>query len=280
MSTDAQIAANRNNAQASSGPVTAAGKARVSRNSVSHGLYSSGDFILPGEHDLYAEFCVAFQTDLAPEGAVEQTLAAEIVHAAWRLRRCSLVESAMTPPASENSAAGQNSADSADDHLDPPDPLLGNTQLSIDRARAHANRVFHRAALELRRLQTERRFRIEALPEGFDSANLGLASYKDIAPALTGDVRRKLLLEKLRRVESRAAVNRLIAEIEAPIPAAVAPQSVITKQTQSGVGEPASIGRNSPCTCGSGIKFKRCCGKGAPAVLNIADRRSSAFIGG
>jgi hypothetical protein len=256
MSTDAQIAANRNNAQASRGPVTAAGKARVSRNALTHGLYSSGDFVLPEEHDLYAEFCAGFQTDLAPEGAIEHSLSAEIVHAAWRLRRCSAIEgaAAMTP-------VGPDS----------PDPLLDKTQQSVDRARAHAHRVFHRALSELRRLQTERQFRIEFLPAEFDTANLGLASYKDMAPALTNDVRRKLLLEKLRRSEHESALSDLVAQIAAPLPSAVTPaKPEITIQTQSSPEHASSIARNSPCTCGSGVKFKRCCGKGAPAVLNYA----------
>ena len=78
MSTEAQIAANRINAQASCGPRTAEGRARVSRNAVSHGLFSSGDFVRPDEQDLYSEFCAAFRRDLAPEGAIEQTLAAEL----------------------------------------------------------------------------------------------------------------------------------------------------------------------------------------------------------
>jgi hypothetical protein len=263
MSTDAQIVANRNNAQASRGPVTAAGKARVSRNALSRGLYSSGDFVLPDEHDLYSEFCAGFETDLAPEGAIEQTLSAEIVHAAWRLRRCSIVEAGMMPVvAYEN--ADENSADNQ------RDPLLDKTQQAVDRARAHAHRLFHRAMSELRRLQTERQFRIEFLPADFDTAILGLASYKDIAPALTNDVRRKLLLEKLHRAEDRSAANDLIAQLELPIPAAADPQPEITIQSQSGLEPPVSIGRNSPCSCGSGVKFKRCCGKGAPAVLNLA----------
>ena len=259
MSTDAQIAANRNNAQASCGPVTAAGKARVSRNAISHGLYSSGDFILPDERDLYAEFCAGFQTDLAPEGAIEQTLSAEIVHAAWRLRRCSIVEAGMTSVGADENSSGQR------------DPLLDKTQQAVDRARAHAHRLFHRSMSELRRLQTERQFRIEFLPADFDTTILGLAGYKDIAPALTNDVRRKLLLEKLRRSEDRSAANDLITQLELPIPAAaVDPKPEITIQSQSGPVPPVSIGRNSPCSCGSGVKFKRCCGKGAPAMLNLA----------
>jgi hypothetical protein len=267
MSTDAQIAANRNNAQASRGPVTAAGKSRISRNALTHGLYSGCDFVRPDERDLYSEFCAGFQTDLAPEGAIEQTLSAEIVHAAWRLRRCSIVEAGMMPV-----GADENSADQLD-------PLLDKTQQSVDRARAHAHRLFHRAMSELRRLQTERQFRIEFLPADFDTTILGLASYKDIAPALTNDVRRKLLLEKLRHTEDRSSASELIAQLELPIPAAAAdPEREITIQSQSGVAPYVapcvaplvSIGRNSPCNCGSGVKFKRCCGKSAPAVLNLA----------
>ena len=33
---------------------------------------------------------------------------------------------------------------------------------------------------------------------------------------------------------------------------------------------PGQTPRNAPCPCGSGIKFKRCCGAGAPAVLCAA----------
>jgi hypothetical protein len=192
MATEAQIVANRNNAQASTGPVTSAGKSRVSGNAVSSGLYSSGDFVRPDEHDLYSDFCAGFQADLVPEGAIEQTLSAEIVHAAWRLRRCSVIEAGMSP--------------TEDFQLD---PLTGKTQQAIDRARTAAHRIFHRAMSELRRLQSERRLRKTDEPS-------------------------------------------------------------FTKQTQSGSGHPPSIGRNSPCSCGSGVKFKRCCGKGAPAMLNLA----------
>ena len=213
MSTDAQIAANRINAQASTGPRTAAGRSRVSRNAISSGLYSSGDFVRPEEHALYTEFRAGFHEDLAPEGAVEHTLSAEIIHAAWRLRRCSVIEAAMEP----------------DGGLD---PMLNPIQQAVDRARAQAQRSFHRATSELRRFQTERQFRAEALPADFDTAAIGLASYKDMSPALPRPQRR--------------------------------PQPATAIQSQS------ATGRNTPCTCGSGIKFKRCCGKGSPAVLNNA----------
>lgn len=35
------------------------------------------------------------------------------------------------------------------------------------------------------------------------------------------------------------------------------------------MNEPTPIARNEPCPCGSGAKYKRCCGKGAAPVLTI-----------
>ena len=32
----------------------------------------------------------------------------------------------------------------------------------------------------------------------------------------------------------------------------------------------SGVGRNSPCPCGSGQKYKRCCGVNAPPILNNA----------
>ena len=34
--------------------------------------------------------------------------------------------------------------------------------------------------------------------------------------------------------------------------------------------EPNPTPRNALCPCGSGTKYKRCCGKAAPPVLNMA----------
>ncbi len=202
MSTEAQIAANRRNAEASTGPRTAEGKTRVSRNATTFGLYSVGDVVRPEEESLYQTFCDDFQNELAPQGAMETTLAAEIIHAAWRLRRCSEAESTLEPQSD----------------LDPMlDPATAAAQNSIDRARAQALRHFHRATAELRRQQKERQIRIEAPSEQ----------------------QRPRLLE-----------------------------IVPTKQTQSEPPQTVSIPRGAPCPCGSGAKYKRCCGTNAPAVLS------------
>jgi uncharacterized protein YchJ len=46
-----------------------------------------------------------------------------------------------------------------------------------------------------------------------------------------------------------------------------AEKSPMTKQTQSQVHETT---RNAPCPCGSNQKYKRCCGRSAPAMLKAA----------
>jgi hypothetical protein len=226
MATEAQAAANRRNAQSSTGPRTEAGKSRVSRNALTFGIYSAGDFVRPEDSDIYPLFCEGFQKSLRPKGALEQTLAAEITHAAWRLRRCSALESEM---------------ESMEDHP------------TVDRARGEAQRHMLRATAELRRLQTDRQLRVECLHPDFDSHKLGgLASMKDMQSTL-------VIKQKLDGADTMAQIIRATA----PPPAI--PQPPATKQTQS-----APIPRGAPCPCGSGQKYKRCCGQSAPAVLQTA----------
>jgi len=136
MATTAQILANRQNAEKSSGPVTIAGKARVSQNATKLGLFSVANFVRPEERDVFNEFETGYMLELSPATPLEQTLAREIVHAAWRLRRCASLE--IAPP-----------DDLSDEELD-------RLQISIDRARSAAQRTFHRSLKELRRLQAER----------------------------------------------------------------------------------------------------------------------------
>ena len=61
-----------------------------------------------------------------------------------------------------------------------------------------------------------------------------------------------------------------------------AAETPTTKQTQSpGLTEaelcvtPAEIPRGAPCPCGSGQKYKRCCGRDAPGVINGAVNRAA-----
>jgi hypothetical protein len=92
MSTEKQIAANRQNAQRSTGPRTAVGKAKVSVNALKHGL-TAAQLILPNENaEDFESFRIALFADLALEGEVECALADIFVRDLWRLRRVPIIE--------------------------------------------------------------------------------------------------------------------------------------------------------------------------------------------
>jgi hypothetical protein len=87
MASVAQIQANRSNAQKSTGPRTAEGKERASRNALKHGLLAREAVIQgedPAEFELFRE---GMLEELAPAGTVETMLAQRVVSLSWRLRR-------------------------------------------------------------------------------------------------------------------------------------------------------------------------------------------------
>jgi len=87
MATKAQITANRNNAQESTGPKTTEGKATVSQNAVKHGL-TAQKTVIPGENLAdFAMFHYEMVEELDPLGPMESMLADRIVSLSWRLRR-------------------------------------------------------------------------------------------------------------------------------------------------------------------------------------------------
>lgn len=97
-----RLAANRRNAQRSTGPKTAAGKAISSWNSLQHGLLSkrlveSSD----QKKEQFSQFLASAQQDLEPVGALEQLLVEKIAHEYWRLgiaARCETQEFTKSSP--------------------------------------------------------------------------------------------------------------------------------------------------------------------------------------
>jgi hypothetical protein len=95
LATERQIAANRQNAQHSSGPRTPEGKAASGRNAVKHGL-TARNVLLAGEDPAeYRHLHEAAIASLKPEGELERELVARIVSVLWRLRRAPVFEAAL-----------------------------------------------------------------------------------------------------------------------------------------------------------------------------------------
>ena len=87
MSTEAQILANRLNAQKSTGPRTDEGKAAVSQNAVKHGLLAAQDVISSESQDDFDLYRQQILDELAPLSPMESMFAERIVALSWRLKR-------------------------------------------------------------------------------------------------------------------------------------------------------------------------------------------------
>jgi len=87
MSSEARIVANRLNAQKSTGPRTAEGKAAVAQNAVKHGLSAQCDVIRGEDQKEFNQYREELFWELNPAGVMQSRLTERIVSLAWRLRR-------------------------------------------------------------------------------------------------------------------------------------------------------------------------------------------------
>jgi len=161
MATQAQINANRLNAQKSTGPRTQEGKRAVSQNAVTHGLFAREAVIKcedPAEFELHRE---ALLDELRPVGAIESMLAERIVSLSWRLQRVERMQNQATDCLIE------------EDYL----PLgrmvtkrwSGNLKI-IEKLFMHERRIessLNRTITKLKRLQTIRRIEREDAEPAF-----------------------------------------------------------------------------------------------------------------
>ena len=92
MASKKQIEANRTNALKGTGPRTAEGKARSSRNALTHGL-TAQEIVIPGA--AYRSFGQQLIDDLQPKGSCELELIERLAATYWRLRRIPRFEAAL-----------------------------------------------------------------------------------------------------------------------------------------------------------------------------------------
>ncbi len=87
MATEAQVRANRLNAQSSTGPRTAQGRETASQNALKHGLFAREGVIRGEDREEFEMHREMLLEQLNPVGPLEGILAARIVDLTWRLRR-------------------------------------------------------------------------------------------------------------------------------------------------------------------------------------------------
>ena len=152
MATAAQIAANRANAQHSTGPKTEEGKARSSQNSLRYGLTSKEFVIIPGQEDVFREWLVSLYEEVQPCGALEIDVFRQLAHASWTLHRCRQAEV----------QSFYNQRQKGYDIL--AYPVSEDALKLIDLYTRRAERSYLRALKELKTLQTERLLRDSSHP--------------------------------------------------------------------------------------------------------------------
>ena len=250
MATKAQIAANRKNAQVSTGPKSAEGKARSSRNAVSLGLFTRQNWVRPHEQEEYDNLYDALWNQLSPIGPMEEMFATEIVRGAWRLRRCVTAENDFFQLMDDEARRAHDFQDSYRDmepYSGPQDPMLrasqAQIQIAIDRARTQATGSVRRATADLRRLQTERLFRAATLPENTDPASFGLANFAEVMPQLQNEAKARLLtaITPVVEPESVAAESEPVAAQPEPGHAATGRVLEFANRTESGDRSPTGV---------------------------------------
>jgi hypothetical protein len=112
----AQLAANRQNAQKSTGPKTEAGKQRCRINATRHGL--TGQFHAFSREDKAAfdRHCAALLEDLQPATYREKLLAVSIAEDQWRLNRARALENNIFAIGMSGGIADATDADSPEVH--------------------------------------------------------------------------------------------------------------------------------------------------------------------
>jgi len=168
----ARVEANRRNAQRSTGPRTTEGKARSSRNALTHGLLSESQTraaLGPITHPDHTTLLTALAVEFQPFGTIETALVASLASLRYRLNRITAIESGLFENSmtsileyhAEYAAPGQATIN---DCLDAPIPSLlaeayGRQSPTLNLLtfyEARLNREFHRALAELRRTQALR----------------------------------------------------------------------------------------------------------------------------
>jgi hypothetical protein len=147
MSTAAQVIANRANAQLSTGPSSAVGKAASSRNALKFGIHARS-LVIPGEDPEELENLAGeYERDLAPLGPVETTLVETIVRAAWMLRRMARIEAEVVHA---RLAAQQNPGPHPLGEIYIDDAAAGKLFESLARRQQALQRDYYRALKEIR----------------------------------------------------------------------------------------------------------------------------------
>jgi hypothetical protein len=173
VATDKQTAANRLNAQKSTGPRTPEGRAAVRLNGVTHGL-TAQTLVLKGESESdFKQLFDSLEAEHAPATPTEEILVSQLAMTSWRLRRLYHQEAGFYT-CQLQSLVGMQKDLNLDDagRMGHAAAWSESTLTLFSRQEGRLERTFYRALHELQRLRKERESNLASvLPEPAPIAN-------------------------------------------------------------------------------------------------------------
>ena len=151
MATQSQLAANRRNAEKSTGPRSAEGKAVSSRNALKTGLYCPGIIIGHESTTQLQTLEAQFTAEYRPSTPTERALVDTLIHLEWMLRRYRWLETE-TWHATQDQITSAQMQSTWTCHAFIAQPAISR----IHRLRNSTQKAFRETVAELRALQAER----------------------------------------------------------------------------------------------------------------------------
>jgi len=218
---DAKLAANRENAQKSRGPVSEAGKAAVRLNAFKTGL-TGVTVVFPGDDvDLYGQHVFSYETQFEPVGPEEGALVQSIADLRWRLNRIPGLEQAILATGAIDAIAENSSLASPEAHMVLELAVRRAHEKELRNLHLHENRLSRRRereASELNRLQTARKAKEEEKLAEAAQADLLAQHNKQKLAAIPGvgfdfsTTRYAKFMRRLTPVQKEKLLNQAIAE--------------------------------------------------------------------
>jgi hypothetical protein len=150
MASERQLAANRRNAQKSSGPRTPEGKVRASRNALKTGLYAQGIVIGSELGSNLEQLEARFTAEYHPTTPTERSLVDQLIHYEWLLRRFRWVETEVWKVAVKRLGQSEMLNYSPYGYAYSDNPGISR----LYRQRASIQKMYRDTLAELRRLRT------------------------------------------------------------------------------------------------------------------------------
>jgi hypothetical protein len=214
MSTDAQLTANRANAQLSTGPTTEAGLAAIAHNNFRHGLASTFVVLSSEDRAAYDDLLLNLNLEFSPSTETEEVLVTGMAQHHWQSQRAMRLQQPLLAPALETGAA----ADAK--------------QLGLYlRYQSTHDRAYYKALSQLLRLRADRRrsqIGFESQKARNEMQQAKLAAFAEVQTTkLTQAIRAQEMKEelhsaKLRQSEAKASFaefeNYAKQTMEAPLP--------------------------------------------------------------